>query len=106
MKKMKRIFALLVVTVFASVLLTGCSSDHDLVGEWNWYVADIVFYTFNNDDTGVMYPGIDFTWSTSGNTVTIIAEGTEMRWQYSISGDILTLTYADDPTMAFTYRRQ
>ena len=106
MKKMAKFFTVLVVTLFATVLLTGCSgSQHELVGSWNWEDAGILWYTFDRDGTGVMLQDIDFTWEVSGNTVTITAEGVPMRWQYSISGNTLTLTNAEEG-LEYSYIRQ
>ena len=104
MKKIK-FLTVLVVTIFATVLLAGCNRDqHELVGDWNWEDAGILFYTFNDDGTGIMV-GEEFAWTTSSNILTITIDGTPMVWEYLVSGNRLTLISAESHDLVFHYVR-
>ena len=121
MKNIKYLF----VMVFAVVLSVSCSGDDDssssnssdLVGIWETTdVQEGIDYnitaTFNVNNSGNFtsvstFDGFtkteidDFTWSTSGNKLTLFIEGESWVPTYSITGNQLTITDQGD-TIIFT----
>lgn len=108
----------LIVMVFAMLISVSCSNDDDsssdvndsaLVGTWGATELDegfelIVTVTFNANQTGSAVTKITFegetetendtfTWSTSGNKLTVTSSGeTPEIVTYSISGNKLSIT--------------
>ena len=108
MKKMKY----LVVMLLAVMMTVSCSKDdnddvNSIVGTWGLTetVEGIVIdfeVTFNENLTGTMLSSItmdgesfdesdSFTWSTSGNKLTMVINGETDISTYSISGSKLTI---------------
>lgn len=108
MKKTIKLFAFFLVTLFAIFTLTGCNnnSNHEIVGNWNWEDTGTLFYSFNADGTGWMFPGVEINWRTGGGVVTITVDGSQIAWEYLISGNRLMLTNPDFPELLFHYLRQ
>ncbi len=114
----------LIVMVFAVLLSVSCSSDddsgstHALVGTWG--VTEIVegmelkvrvTFNANNSGTSVLtftFEGEteteteNFTWSTSGNKLTMSISGESEVVTYSINGNKLTITDQDNEVVVFT----
>jgi hypothetical protein len=108
------LFALLLVS------FTACSSDDDEIGDANdtalvgtWTITETEGdtelsekVTFNANSSGDIvstytFDGttetetVSFTWSTSGNKLTLVIAGETEIVTYSISGDSLTITTQD-----------
>ncbi|MUP46745.1 hypothetical protein E0K83_13450 [Gramella sp. BOM4] len=110
------------VLLFLSVLLSvSCNDDDDngsdvndssLIGSWEFTEVDegeefFVTITFNSNSTGVLTTEItfdgeteteseNFTWSTSGNKLTIKTSNEPASiLTYSVSGNRLTITDED-----------
>ncbi|MCJ7757522.1 MAG: lipocalin family protein [Gillisia sp.] len=123
MKKITYLFAM----VFAVMLSVSCSSDDDsgsdlstnaLIGTWE--IIELgdgfeykVTVTFNANNSGTMvnvetFEGEteteteNFTWSTSGNKLTISSSGESEVVTYTISGNKLTITDQDGYVVVFT----
>ena len=122
---------LLLFSAIFLVSITSCKKDTPLseaiIGKWN--VTSITQITYNNSiksnlytvylnndeetyeftssGTGIYYENGDvyglFSWSLSGNTVTII--GFTSTWNITIDNDILEWTYSftDDTDPTFSY---
>jgi len=123
MKKMKKIFSLALVALFAVVLLTACGGGDgngiadDLVGTWEWDEERSFIYTFNADGTGLRgMPAFDmaedFEWSiVSGNLhIELDEEGLfgldSERWDVTIENNVLTLHSRQDRSAIYSYIRQ
>ena len=107
----KILMILAAITLLAGALMfTGCSSrDEELVGTWVWELDSNFVTTFNDDGTGTHAItwgfGTTFDWSTSGRNIVWEYPGHDsLRTEYSISGDVLTITDADGTV--FIYIRQ
>jgi len=122
MKNIKYLF----VMVFAMLLSVSCNSDDDgsdsgtnaLVGTWRVNESDegfdiTVTATFNANNSGTLvmvttFAGEteteteNFTWSTSGNKLTLTGSGETDIVTYSISGNKLTITDEDGFVSVFT----
>jgi len=119
MKNIKYFF----VMVFAVMLSVSCNSDddnssdlstHALVGTWG--VTEIVEgmeikarITFNANNSGtsmLTFAGEtqteNFSWSTSGNKLTMSISGESEVVTYSINGNKLTITDQDNEVVVFT----
>jgi len=106
MKKATKLMLGFVTMLLAVVVLTGCNSDHDIVGTWTWDLESSWVYTFDADGTGTLNAGA-MSWDISGDVLTITMDGIPMRWVYSIAGDTLTLRAIDtDDELEFIYFRQ
>jgi hypothetical protein len=124
---------LLLFSAIFLVSVTSCKKDTPLseaiIGKWN--VTSITQITYNNSiksnlytvylkdneetyefassGTGIYYENGDvyglFSWSLSGNTVTII--GSTSTWNITIDNDILEWTYSftddTDPTISYDF---
>jgi len=107
MKKYLAVLAAVALIAGGLLVMSGCSSrDAELVGTWEWELDSSIATTFNTDGSGrhsmdwAGY-GETFTWSTSGNNKTWNYPGhPRMRSTYSISGDVLTMTF-DDGSLRF-----
>ena len=119
MKKFKYL-----LIMFVAVMVTvSCSNDdddkdsgnNDLVGTWGVSESIDGFeisikVTFNADATGIINSAYtvngeteteidDFTWSTSGNQLTMVLYGDPEISTYSISGNKLTITQDGETTV-------
>ena len=87
----------------ATFNVTVTEPPHPLVGTWVIYEGPEGewLYIFNNDRTGSIYSSdltatppksssTSFTWTTSGNILTVMLAGVTGRSTYSISGNTLT----------------
>jgi hypothetical protein len=113
--------------IFAVMLSVSCNSDDDsgsdsstnaLVGTWRFTEIDEgtelkVTATVNANNSGTLVTATtfggetetetdNFTWSTSGNKLTIVSSGVSEILTYSISGNKLTLTDQDNEVSIFT----
>ena len=90
---------------------TRNDEDSAIVGTWLWLGTP--YYVFNADGTGTM-ADMDITWSTSGGILTICTTPDicgnicilPHLWNYTISGNQLTLESRQVDDMIFTYTRQ
>lgn len=106
---MKKFKLILVIGVFA-VLLSACgSSKSALVGSWeatnhswNIWVSSFPEEVQFMDDGTANLDNIASTYSIDGNTLNIKASWAALSYEYSVSGDTLTLTMDDD---SVTYER-
>lgn len=120
MKKMKY----LLIMAMAVMMSVSCSKDDDddvnpIVGTWgltetiDGEVIDFEI-TFKENLTGTIMSSItfdgttydesdNFTWSTSGNKLTIVIDGETDITTYSISGNKLTIN-VDDENIVLTRR--
>ena len=86
-------------------------ANSSLVGLWNWMGME--YYTFNADGTGYMLGSGEIRWATTDGILEICATPdmcgirciAPASWDYSISGDELTLSSRDIPDFVFTYTR-
>ncbi|MFO7719085.1 MAG: lipocalin family protein [Gillisia sp.] len=122
-------FKYLFVLFFAVMLSVSCNSDDDssrdlndsaLVGTWGITEIDEaldieieVLITFNANNSGRIVSSVtfegeteteteNFTWSTSGNKLTITSSGETEVVTYSINGNELTITDLDGEVVVFT----
>ncbi len=109
MKKILLILALML----PMVVFTACEKEgDDLIGTWvnNGSSEYIAYVQFNEDHTGCFgYTDGDvnsFTWSTSGNHLTIDFGNDPGEFIYSISGDCLTLSCDDCEEDEFVFKRK
>ena len=114
-------FLLIVLLVGGMMSLTGCiggngEQDEALVGQWVWDGDSTYVYDFNSDGTGQRgggHFGVEtFTWSTSGDELRINRDQAARdeirneRWNYTISGDVLTIESRQEAGMIFSYTRR
>ena len=117
----------LILMVFAVMLSVSCNSDDDsnsnindraLVGTWGYTEIDEgieieMLITFNSNQTGVVVLSFtldeeteteseNFTWSSSGNKLTITSGGQAEIITYSIAGNKLTLSDPAGESTVFT----
>jgi hypothetical protein len=103
-----RLFLVVTILLISVVALTGCGGrggDENLVGTWNWDADAGYRYVFNADGTGSRgFAGAiqTFRWSASNDVLSIGAE----RWNYTISGDVLTIDSRQAQGLTFSYIRQ
>jgi hypothetical protein len=121
-------FKYLFVMFFAVMLSVSCSSDDDsgsdlndsaLVGTWGITEIDegvgvkvLITFNANNSGTSVVTSTFEgeitqtdtenFTWSTSGNKLTISSGGESDVVTYAINGNKLTVTDSDGVVVVFT----
>ena len=120
-------FKYLFVMFFAVMLSVSCNSDDDNSSDLNdsallgtWGITEIVedieimwMVTFNANNSGTSVLTLtsegdtetetdDFTWSTSGNKLTITSSGESDVVTYVIVGNKLTMTYLDGEKVVFT----
>ncbi len=101
---MKRAFAIILVVVMTTVMLSSCTLPwQSVVGTWKREetilgVVTETTYVFNEDGTGTMtlVLDFDFTYTIEGNQLTITTttlgiESSEV-YTYKRSGNTLTLT--------------
>jgi len=105
----------LVIVMLASVVaLVGCGggadvSDHALAGTtWAWDGSPDFLYVFNANGTGtrgIIGMAETFAWSIPGNgRLTLDVDGgINEQWDYSISGDVLTIDSRQLPGMSYSY---
>lgn len=80
-----------------------------LIGTWDSVEAPGTYYTFNEDGKGVLggegYT-VNFTYVDKGTSVELTSEGTTsaLVWNYTIEGDKLSMTDAEDTT-TLTYTK-
>ena len=81
------------------------SNETALIGEWNF--IGTLWWTFNADGTGYLEGIGDFTWTTSGNVVTVtVWDGlSSLSYEYTITGNTLHLYGVDHP-WDFEYTRR
>lgn len=114
----------MLVTVMS---MASCSDDDDdevgnaIVGIWEGQNSEDEFEifdvttTFNENGTGVSsvslgfeeeaeFLSIDFTWSTSGNQLTVVMNGESETVTYTISGN--KLSYTDEDGVLIVLTRQ
>jgi hypothetical protein len=116
-----------VLIMFVALTATiACSDDSDsddanvnpIVGTWGISESDSGFSvsieaTFKENKTGTMVATVSFggesetdnssfTWSTSGDQLTLNMDGDTAVSTYSISGDKLTITDSDGDATVFT----
>ena len=91
-----------IALIAGGLMLSGCTSrDSDLVGTWEWELDPSFTTTFNSDGSGTHSAdwtgyGTRFDWSTPSNNIEWrYPNHPRMRTPYSISGDVLTYTFAD-----------
>lgn len=95
----KALLVLFVVSIFAMMLvLTACgdnggssAASNSIVGSWT-YPNSTMTYVFNEDGTGSYY-GRDFTYTTSGDHLSILYNGdtTSFDTTYTIEGNKLNV---------------
>lgn len=120
-------FKYLFVVFFAVMLSVSCNSDDDnssdlndsaLVGTWGITEIDeafeiVVLITFNANNSGRLVSSFtfegtteteteNFTWSTSGNKLTMSSGGETAISTYFINGDKLTITEPSGESAVFT----
>ncbi|MCL2236497.1 MAG: hypothetical protein FWB98_08675 [Defluviitaleaceae bacterium] len=107
--RIRKIALIAVVTTLLVFSLSACGGGSDLVGRWEVVETNAHgrhrYVQFNEDGTGVEDGRIRFDWETTRQTMrmTMPLFGTA-EFDYTISGDILTIT--DSTTGVFTvYRR-
>ncbi len=96
MKKIKSLLVLLVVMC----LLSACgSSASSLVGEWEAvdYSSDIWVSSFPGEirimnDGDISLDSVAGTYTIDGNTINITASWEALSYDFSVSGDTLTLS--------------
>jgi len=103
----KKIFWLgvLAITLVLGMTAVSCSDSDSggggsrLVGKWydselyKEYMPSYYYYEFKKDGTGTAgYGGASFKWTATSDTLTILYIGGEIIFDYTISGDKLTLT--------------
>ncbi len=121
MKNIKYLFVL----VFAAMLSVSCNSDDDSAGNSSdllgtWGATEVeegmefkMEVTFNANKSGNMMMKFtfegesftendNFTWSTSGNKLTITIDGDSETVTYSVSGNKLSITDADGEVSVLT----
>ena len=86
-------------------------SDHVLVGTWNWDDNALWQYTFNEDGSGTRGLPDDmdtFTWSIpdDGHLRMNVRGGIMEHWNYTITGDALTLESRQVAGMTYHYMRE
>ncbi|MCL2837410.1 MAG: hypothetical protein FWE00_11875, partial [Defluviitaleaceae bacterium] len=97
-------------------IIAGCGggnnqnlSEHALVGTWNWDDNAFWQYVFNGDGTGTrgLPDSLDsFTWSIRGEghvRMNVRGQTGNEEWNYTISGDILTLDSRQIAGMTYNY---
>lgn len=109
---MKNKISLLFLLIFVGAVMcvnTGCSSQSALVGSWeatnhDWsiWVSSFPEEVQFMDDGTANLDNIASTYSIDGNTLNIKASWAALSYEYSVSGDTLTLTMDDD---SVTYER-
>lgn len=93
--------------VFSLILLimtSACSGvDKEIVGKWEDNLIGFVTYEFRSDGTVTIDADEVFEgeYNTSGDTLTIEANGEKMKADYTIDGNTLSLTIEDQETMEF-----
>lgn len=118
MKKRVVISALLVVLSLSFVFLSACSSTEEaLLGRWETSVEakDLgtvkMVYHFSEDgqifleqkNSDAIPFSIPFgTYSVKKDQLTIVSDGVEKVFQYTVKGKKLTLSYPDEPDLVFT----
>lgn len=85
--------------------------ESDLIGTWNWMGTP--YYVFNGDGTGIMADDIINWWVSDGIlsicwTPSVCGNNcpTPLRWQYTISGNSLTLVNVTNPDISYVYTRR
>lgn len=114
-----------VLIMFVALTATiACSDDGDdgdvnpIVGTWSLSESEAGIsvnyaFTFNENNKGDLAASISilgetetenssFTWSTSGDQLTITIDGETDVATYSISGDKLTITYEGETVLVLT----
>lgn len=121
MKNFARLFS--IVAIIATFSFSSCKSDkdevsiHPIVGTWLYaYTMEGLAFSdemmFNADKSGVStttfeFQGVseketeNFTWSTSGTKITIMAGGKSNTAEYSIVANKLTIT-AEGEVLIYT----
>jgi len=116
---MKKISALLICVLAAAMIFCACGkknsepeikeNDPAVVGTW----AEDFFdsgYVFNNDSTGMdTFWNLSFTYTAYDGVITITYDSDMYgiaAYDYTISGDVLSMIRQDDRTDAFEYKKQ
>lgn len=109
MKKLKKIMALMLVSVFV-IAVYGCG-DETLTGTWTGKMANetSVTYSFQDDGTGTYTEGeiaLSTSYKTEGNQLTLsiefLGQTREETYTYKIKGNTMTLTSSDEETITLT----
>ena len=122
MKKITKLFSLVLGAMFTLIFLSACGGDHELVGTWIWNDNDAWTYTFNSDGTGIrgdgssVHPVTEFEWSIyeeDGNegelhlTCPIAMFGVDIeRWDFSVNNDVLILNSLQGGGQNLRYNRE
>lgn len=109
MKKITTLLLVFIVLISSMMILSSCSSAEDkILGRWEYEISSgnelyaSSSYTFRKSGdtyTGTVYMGssyntgsYDFTYTVEGNTIVCILDnGNEMKLNYSLSGNTLTI---------------
>jgi len=119
MKKFLALSVVLVMLTLSLVAFTGCGGGGDgtIVGEWNFVGS--LYYTFNEDGTGLLAGVGAIRWSAENGILTICLSpavcdlldecSLPQHWDYEVTGNRLRLTGRTGNLLAgqtFTYRRR
>lgn len=96
---MKKVFALALAVILVVALFAGCGKggSNKLVGTWAWEyegLGEVMSFTFNADGTGSLDAfgeGEPFTYTVSGDKISMTAEGETEEVPFSIDGNKLTI---------------
>ena len=101
------------VPVPAEPATTQPAANETLIGEWNWLGS--LYYTFQAGGRGIRF-GAEIMWSSRNGVLTICSTpamcgsvnacSAPEEWNYTISGNELTLTSRQVAGMTFTYTRR
>jgi len=121
MKKITKLLSLALGVLFASMFLTACGGNHELVGTWIWENDSNWIYTFNDDGTGVrgggaLNPISEFEWTIyeteDGDEelhiecpIAMFAVYSE-RWSYTVDDDVLILDSLQQGGQGLRYVRE
>ena len=89
------------------------AAEASLVGTWNYMGS--AFYVFEADGSGTMLGTGDIFWSADNGVLLVCSTpplcgnmaacSGPMEWDYTITGDSLTITSRQIPGMTYTYTR-
>ena len=90
----KGLLLVLVIALFSVLfLLTGCEEKITIVGEWT-YPGTTYTYVFNEDGTG-SYFGKNFTYTLSGDKISMQYEGDTLPFETTYELTATTLNVRD-----------
>ena len=112
----RKIIMLCCLIIFISSVLISCNDAYEnngVVGTWRKELGSIdVWYTFDSDKTGQTYRvhnvADEFTWSEEGGILTmeLVYINIAVKWEFSIDGNVMTVTRQNDFEVDFTLYRK